>query len=319
MVAEHGRRGGRGGPSSRGLATWPRGGPLARRRALRRDGRYPGREAGPGHASRFRIRHRRRSADGSRGQGDGDPACAYRARNAGSSRRTMSAGSPTAGDAAERPSRAAGGRATRTSMWRSSTRRLRLLAELGYQNMSIAATAAAAGVGRPAVYRRYRSKADLAVAAILRISAGPGPVLPSDPRQALRVLLTMASGALATPGAMAVLGSLLAEQRHDPELLAALRARIFDPRRATIHRIVKEGVMGARSPAMRTGKRSTACSSGPCWLGPSLASLWTRRGSPGLSIRPGAASPHRSHGPRRDEHTGACDGRSRKRWHTPCP
>jgi len=192
---------------------------------------------------------------------------------------------------------------------------LRLLAELGYQNMSIAATAAAAGVGRPAVYRRYRSKADLAVAAILRISAGPGPVLPSDPRQALRVLLTMASGALATPGAMAVLGSLLAEQRHDPELLAALRARIFDPRRATIRRIVKGGEVA------RDADREAIDSMlfGPCWLGPSLASLWTRRGSPGLSIRPGAASPHRSHGPRRDEHTGACDGRSRKRWHTTCP
>lgn len=121
---------------------------------------------------------------------------------------------------------------------------LRLLDEVGYQEMSIAAISSAAGVGRPAVYRRYRTKADVVVAAILRLTTGPDPVLPTDPRRALRVLLGAASGALATPGGMAVLGSLLAVQRHDPALLAAFRIRIFDPRRAVIHRVVEEGITG---------------------------------------------------------------------------
>lgn len=119
---------------------------------------------------------------------------------------------------------------------------VRLLAEMGYQDMSIAAIASTAGVGRPAVYRRYRTKADVVVAAILHITAGPEPELPSDPQRALRVLLGMASGALITPGGMAVLGSLLAEQRHDPELLAAFQGRIFEPRRAIIHRVVRQGI-----------------------------------------------------------------------------
>lgn len=119
---------------------------------------------------------------------------------------------------------------------------LRLLGEVGYQDMSIAAIASAAGVGRPAVYRRYRTKADVVVAAILRLTAGPDPDLPTDARHALRLLLDAASGALATPGALAVLGSLLAEQRRDPELLAAFRARIFEPRRAIIHRVVRQAV-----------------------------------------------------------------------------
>ena len=119
---------------------------------------------------------------------------------------------------------------------------MRLLDEVGYQTMSIAAIASAAGVGRPTIYRRYRSKADLVVAAILRLGSGPEPDLPSDPRRALRQLLGTASSALTTPGGMAVLGSLLAERRRDPELLAAFRAQIFDPRRAIIHRVVGEGV-----------------------------------------------------------------------------
>ena len=123
---------------------------------------------------------------------------------------------------------------------------LSLLDEVGYQAMSIAAIASAAGVGRPAIYRRFRSKADLVVAALLHLTAGPEPGLPVDPQRALRALLGMATGALTTPGGMAALGSLLAEQRRDPELLAAFRARIFDPRREVVHRVVQQGVDGGQ-------------------------------------------------------------------------
>ena len=119
---------------------------------------------------------------------------------------------------------------------------LRLLDELGYQRMSIAAVAEAAGVGRPALYRRYGSKAELVVAAISHIASGPEPELPADTRDALRALLTAAGGAFASPGGIAVLGSLLAEQRRDPELLAAFRTRIFDPHRAAVHRVLEQGV-----------------------------------------------------------------------------
>jgi AcrR family transcriptional regulator len=119
---------------------------------------------------------------------------------------------------------------------------LRLLEEVGYQSMSIAAIAATAGVGRPAVYRRYHSKAELVVEAILHLAPGEEPDLPADPRRALARLLEAASGAVASPGGMAVMGSLLAEQRRDPTLLAAFRARIFDPRRAVIHAVVERGI-----------------------------------------------------------------------------
>ncbi len=118
---------------------------------------------------------------------------------------------------------------------------LRQLDEVGYQQMSIAAVAAEAGVGRPALYRRYGSKAELVTTAIQHMTSGPEPDLPSAAHEALRGLLGAASSAFASPGGLAVLGSLLAEQRRDPELLAAFRARVFDPRRAVIHRVVAEG------------------------------------------------------------------------------
>ena len=119
---------------------------------------------------------------------------------------------------------------------------LRLLDRVGYQQMSIAGVAAEAGVGRPALYRRYGSKAELVVAAIQRMTAGPEPALPADSRDALELLLRTAGGAFPSPGGVAVLGSLLAEQRRDPDLLGAFRARIFDPRRAIIHDVVARGI-----------------------------------------------------------------------------
>jgi AcrR family transcriptional regulator len=119
---------------------------------------------------------------------------------------------------------------------------LRLLGEVGYQAMSISAIAAAAGIGRPAIYRRYHSKADLVVAAVLRLNAGPEPVLPAHPRDALAVLLARTADALTSPGGLATLGSLLAQERRDPELLAAFRRRVFDPRHAVVHGVLRDGI-----------------------------------------------------------------------------
>lgn len=119
---------------------------------------------------------------------------------------------------------------------------LRLLSDVGYQAMSISAIAQAAGIGRPAIYRRFHSKADLVVAAVLRLNAGPDPVLPGHPREALSTLLARASDALASPGGLATLGSLLAQERRDPELLAAFRRRVFDPRHAVVHGVLRDGV-----------------------------------------------------------------------------
>lgn len=116
-----------------------------------------------------------------------------------------------------------------------------LLARDGYQALSMAAVADAAGVGRPTLYRRYASKAQLVAAALDGMTSGPEPELPDDTREALRKLVRAAAAALGQPGALVVIGSLLARPQ-EPELLAALRARIFDPRHAVVERVVQRGI-----------------------------------------------------------------------------
>jgi len=56
---------------------------------------------------------------------------------------------------------------------------LDLLAEHGYQALTIEAVAARAAVGRPTVYRRYATKADLVAAALVELTAGEPPVRPA--------------------------------------------------------------------------------------------------------------------------------------------
>jgi AcrR family transcriptional regulator len=52
----------------------------------------------------------------------------------------------------------------------------RLLLEEGYARMSIAGVAETAGVGRPAIYRRYRDKSELVAAVIADKTARVPPV-----------------------------------------------------------------------------------------------------------------------------------------------
>ena len=61
---------------------------------------------------------------------------------------------------------------------------LRLLGEQGYAGMSVDAVAAAAGVGKTTIYRRFATKADLATAAVASMideHARP-PAVPGDMR-----------------------------------------------------------------------------------------------------------------------------------------
>lgn len=119
---------------------------------------------------------------------------------------------------------------------------LEVLARDGYQSMSMQSVATVAGVGKPTIYRRFASKADLVAAALVQITAGPEPTLPAATGGALRVLLGAAAGSLARPGAMVILGSLIAERQADPALVSAFNARVFGPRRAVVLKVLEAGV-----------------------------------------------------------------------------
>src|SRR6202044_2514145 len=119
--------------------------------------------------------------------------------------------------------------------------RPRQLGELGYARMSLESVAAAAGTTVPSLRRRYRNKAELAAAVIgsLRVEEPPAGA-PSPRAHALAILENFHSNLRATP-ALAILGSLLAEEERHPELLHLFKSRIVEPRRALLRQALADG------------------------------------------------------------------------------
>jgi AcrR family transcriptional regulator len=117
----------------------------------------------------------------------------------------------------------------------------RLFGERGYAGMSLEAVAAAAGTTVPSLRRRYRDKAQLAAAVIgsLRVEVLPADT-PSPRDHALAILENFRRNLDAVP-AMAILGSLLAEEARHPELLELFKTRLVEPRRAVLREALAAG------------------------------------------------------------------------------
>lgn len=106
--------------------------------------------------------------------------------------------------------------------------------------MSIDAVAADAGVSKPTIYRRWSGKADLATAALVLLRAGEGPVKGRNCRSRLISALRRFRASLLRPNGMSLIGTVLAEEAHTPELLRLFRERVAAPRRALIAGILGE-------------------------------------------------------------------------------
>jgi AcrR family transcriptional regulator len=115
------------------------------------------------------------------------------------------------------------------------------LLERGYGGMSMEGVAAAAGVGKPAIYRRYRDKAELVTAAIRSIL--PSLDVPDTGSTREDIHQVAAQARPMTQGPFAILlGSVMAEQERQPELLEAFRERIARPRRELAKTILQRGI-----------------------------------------------------------------------------
>ena len=121
---------------------------------------------------------------------------------------------------------------------------LRLLVEQGYDAMSIEGVAAAAGVGKTTIYRRYPGKRELVIAAITSIAASLGATDGSgNARNDLRAFFRQTIDVVSRDGlGFAMVGTLLAKEREDPELLALFRARVIRPRVEIARRILAQGI-----------------------------------------------------------------------------
>ena len=117
---------------------------------------------------------------------------------------------------------------------------LRLLAERGFQEMSVDEVAQAAGASKRTVYRHYANKVDLAVAAIGEL-AGMF-TYEQEPTDAQERLANFMRSSDERDGLFApVLATAVVNRTTVPELLEALRVNVLRPREELLRRFIEEG------------------------------------------------------------------------------
>ncbi len=105
----------------------------------------------------------------------------------------------------------------------------RHLGERGYAGMSIEGVAAAAGTTPPSLRRRFSGKLELAVAGIDALRTESLPAATGDPRADALAIMEHLRANLVRRHGMAILGTILAEERRHPALLEHFRRRLDEP------------------------------------------------------------------------------------------
>ena len=117
---------------------------------------------------------------------------------------------------------------------------LTLLRERGFARMSMESVASRAGVGKPAIYRRFRDKAEL-VATVIDTEL-PQLELPDAGDTHAELWSGVDRGFPAdAPGYVGLIGGLIAEQERHPELIEAFRQSVLLPRRAIAQAAIERG------------------------------------------------------------------------------
>jgi AcrR family transcriptional regulator len=117
----------------------------------------------------------------------------------------------------------------------------RQLAEHGYEGLSLAAVAEEAGTTRPALYRRWPGKAELATAAIAALSAAHTREATDDPYADLIAELTAFRRGVTRPDGLSLVGTML-QNGTDPDLLRLYRERLVNPRRTRLRAILERAI-----------------------------------------------------------------------------
>jgi AcrR family transcriptional regulator len=131
---------------------------------------------------------------------------------------------------------------------------LELLAESGYDQLTIDAVAARARSSKATIYRRWPGKAALVMTAVRRHAGQPAAALPdtgslrSDLLAALEVMRSSLSG----QDAALILGLLIAMHR-DPELADAVREQVLQAKREVFGAVIARAVARGEVPATADG------------------------------------------------------------------
>lgn len=116
---------------------------------------------------------------------------------------------------------------------------LELLAAEGYSRLTLDAVAAKAGVSKPTIYRRWSGKADLATAAVRTMQVKEPLVDTGSTVEDLVGTLENFRRSLLRPNGLSLVGTVLAEEAHTPELLRYFRERLVAPRRQMLRVILE--------------------------------------------------------------------------------
>jgi AcrR family transcriptional regulator len=119
---------------------------------------------------------------------------------------------------------------------------LDVIAEQGVHAFRMDDVAERAGVGKGAIYRRYRSKDELVTAAVAELVSEIAVPDTGSTHDDLLALMRDAVSVYADPTAAGVMPSLVAAMRRQPELAQAVRGGFLARRRDALREVLERGV-----------------------------------------------------------------------------
>jgi AcrR family transcriptional regulator len=123
-----------------------------------------------------------------------------------------------------------------------------LLAEIGYQELSIERVASRAGVGKATIYRWWNSKSALVIEAMAHGMPLAQVPQTGDPRTDLRASIKAAAHTFASTPAGATLPALAADIQRDPATAERLR-QFLRPRRDAAREVLHQAAADGELPA----------------------------------------------------------------------
>jgi AcrR family transcriptional regulator len=150
----------------------------------------------------------------------------------------------------------------------------RLLGRRGYGAMTVDQVAAAAGVSKPTIYLRYRSKRDLVAAMIDRLRPPLPQTSTGSVARDLVALIEMEREWVDLHG-LRIVAAVLLEQDDHPELMERFQERVVEPVRHAFADVLQVAVERGELPPTAASAEAIDALTGAYW-----ARAWAVEGFP---------------------------------------